>query len=321
MKNLKIVFLDTLTLGNSSLKRFTNLQDKYKNKLDIEMIFFEKTSSKDTLERVKDAQIVVTNKVIINSEIMKNSNIKMICVTATGVNNIDLETAKSKNILVNNVAGYSTESVLSLTFSMLFYLVNSSKYYDNYVKNGSYENSPVFTHIGQDFYELKGKKVGIIGFGTIGKRVAQVFEAFGSTVFYYSTSGSNNDSNYSRLELNKLLETCDIISIHAPLNSNTKYLLNKNNLYLIKDNATILNLGRGGIINENDLISVMKEKKNLKVGLDVLEQEPIIKNHKLLTFKDRVYISPHIAWTGVEARERLLDTTKSQIEEYINSNF
>jgi len=319
MQKLKIVFLDQITLGDSSLKRFTDLKEKYKNQIDIEFKFYDSTAKNETLERVQNAQIVVTNKVVINSEIMRNSDIKMICVTATGINNIDLETAKNLNIPVNNVAGYSTESVLSQTFSMLFYLMNSSKYYDDYVKSGKYAETSVFTHIGRNFSELKGKKVGIIGFGTIGKRVAEVFEAFGTTVFYYSTSGQNNDENYSRLELDKLLETCDIISIHAPLNSNTQYLLNKNNLHLVKNSAVILNIGRGGIINEDDLFDAMNQKDNLKVGLDVLEQEPIVKNHKLLTFEERIFISPHIAWTGVEARERLLETTKSQIEEFITS--
>ena len=302
---MKIVFLDALTLGDVDFKRFEDL---------AEVAVYQTTSKDETLNRVKDADIVVTNKVVIDKEILDNSNIKFIQIAATGMNNVDLEYAKSKGIIVKNVAGYSTKSVLQHTFALVLGLINKVKYFDKYTRE-EYPKSEIFTHI-IDWFEISGKKWGIIGLGAIGKEVAKIAKAFGAEVIYYSTSGKNNNKEYKRVSLNELLTTSDIISIHAPLNDKTKNLIGYDELMSMKDNAVLVNVGRGGIINEKELCEVLK-KKNILVGLDVFEKEPIAADNLLLKFKDKTLLSPHTAWTSREARNKLMDGIYKNIKEFI----
>ena len=244
-------------------------------------------------------------------------NLKLICVAATGMNNVDLEAAKKHNIVVKNVAGYSTDSVIQHTFSMLFYLMGHSRYYDEVVKDGTYSRSPIFTDVSHPFFEIKGKKWGIIGLGAIGRGVATIANAFGAEVSYYSTSGVNRTEDYQRENLSTILETCDIVTIHAPLNEKTNNLLGYEELKTCKDGAIVLNLGRGGIINEEAVAKILDEQ-NIVFGLDVLTKEPMRENHPLLAIKnkDNLYISPHIAWTSVEARDRLITATIENIKQF-----
>ena len=306
---MKIILLDTLTFGNSDLSAFDALG---------EVTNYETTKSEQTLERIKDADVIVTNKVVVTSEMMSEcSNLKLICIAATGMNNVDLDAAKEKNILVKNVAGYSTDSVIQHTFSMLFYMMGHSRYYDEYVKDGSWQKSEVFTHVAKPFFELKGKKWGIIGLGEIGRGVAKIATAFGAEVSYYSTSGKNDNSEYKRETISNLLEQSDVISIHAPLNADTKDLIAHSELLMMKDGATLLNLGRGGIVSE-EALSYILDAKPIYVGLDVLEKEPMQKDHALSKIKaqDRLYITPHIAWTSVEARAKLISSIIDNIKQY-----
>jgi len=305
---MKIVFLDALTLGDVDFKRFEKLG---------EVKVYQTTSKDEVIDRVKNADVVVTNKVVIDKEVMDNSNIKFIQIAATGMNNVDLEYAKKKNILVKNVAGYSTNSVVQHTFALVLALINKIKYFDEYTRE-VYPNSKIFTHI-QNWFEINNKRWGIIGLGNIGREVGRVARAFGAEVVYYSTSGKNNSSEFKRVDLDELLTTSDIISIHAPLNENTKNLLGKKELMKIKDNAILVNLGRGGIINERDLAEVL-EKKDIYVGLDVFEKEPINKDNLLLKFKDKTILTPHIAWTSIEARNKLMDGIYKNIEEFKAAN-
>ena len=218
-----------------------------------------------------------------------------------------VEAAKKRGVEVKNVSGYSSDSVIQHTFSMLFYLVGHSRYYDEYVKEGSYAKSPIFTDVSHPFFEIKGKRWGIIGLGEIGRGVARVAEAFGAEVSYFSTSGNNHDQNYPHIELDELLKTCHIISIHAPLNERTKDLLGYEQLLMCRDSAVVLNLGRGGIIDEAAVAKIIDEK-NISFGLDVLGREPMEHSHPLLNVKNKnnLYITPHIAWTSIEARDKLI---------------
>ena len=304
---MKIVFLDALTLGDVDLDRFKEFG---------EVVIYQTTKKEETLNRVKDADIVVTNKVVIDKEIMDESNIKFIQIAATGMNNVDLEYAKKKKILVKNVAGYSTNSVIQHTFALVFGLINKICYFDKYTRE-KYPNSEIFTHI-QNWFEINGKKWGIIGLGEIGKGVARVAKSFGANVVYYSTSGKNNDKEFKRVSLDEVLKS-DIITIHAPLNENTKNLLNYEKLEKIKNGAILVNVARGGIINEKDLAKIL-EKKDIFVGLDVFEKEPIEKDNPLLKFKEKTLLSPHVAWTSKEAREKLVNGIYENIKDYL-SNF
>jgi len=309
---LKICLLDSKTLGSDvDLTVF--------NKFG-EFTIYETTKPEEVIERIKDQNIVITNKVILNESNLKHAaDIKLICITATGTNNIDLEYARSRNIAVTNVAGYSTMSVTQHTFAMLFYLMGYMEYYDKYVKSGEYSKSDIFTNLDKPFWELDGKTWGIIGLGTIGRSVAAVATAFGCRVVYYSTSGKNNNADYERLELEQLLRESDIVSIHAPLNESTRNLIDYRKICIMKKHAVLLNLGRGGIVNEEDLAMALDEEIIAGAALDVLQKEPVESDNPLLKIKhkDRLIITPHIAWASLEARKRLVNEVVLNIEAYL----
>ena len=308
---MKIVFLDRKTLGDDiSLEQFNQFG---------EVITYESTKPEETLKRVQDANIVVTNKVVIDANIMDNSNIKLICVAATGMNNIDLLYAKDKGIEVKNVAGYSTASVAQLTFSFVLQFIQNISYYDNYVKSGQWAKSDIFTNLDKPFSELSSKTWGIIGLGNIGSSVAKIASAFGTNVQYYSTSGMNNNTTYNKKSLDELLKTSDIISIHCALNDKTLNLISKENIKDIKDGAIVLNLGRGGIVNEQDISDAINNNQDIYYATDVVTKEPIVEDSPLLTIKnkERVLFTPHIAWASKEARIRLLDGIVQNIKEFM----
>lgn len=311
---MKIVFLDASTLGDDvSLDAFNELG---------EFITYPTTSNEQTTSHIGDAQIALTNKAVIDKEVMDTcENLKLICVTATGMNNVDLEYAKEKGIEVKNAAGYSTASVTQSTFTLALYLIGQSRFYDDYVKSGAWVKSPIFTNVDRPFFELKDKKWGVIGFGTIGKSVAKVADAFGANVSYYSTSGANNDSTYTRMELDEMLSTCDVVSIHAPLNEKTKDLIKKPQLELMKKGAVLLNLGRGGIVDENDLAYAI-DFNGLLAGFDVLAVEPMNADNKLLHVKnkDNLAMSPHTAWASKESRVSLMKIVEANIKVYLKQH-
>ena len=307
---MKIVLLDRETLGyDVDLTVF----DKFG-----ELVSYDITKEDETLERLKDADIVITNKVVIDANIMDNSNLKLICISATGMNNVDLVHAKKKNIEVKNVAGYSSSSVAQVAFSMIFHFANKLNYYKKFVDEGNWQKCEIFTHIDALFHELDGKRVGVIGLGDIGRNFAKKAKAFDCEVVYYSTSGKNSNSEYERVELDELLSSSDIISIHCPLNENTKDLLNYENMKNIKDGAILLNLGRGGIINEPDLAKIIDEKE-IYCGIDVVSVEPIEESNPLLKVKNKeqLLLTPHIGWASIEARARLIELVAKNIEEFI----
>ncbi|MSN95737.1 D-2-hydroxyacid dehydrogenase [Campylobacter sp. FMV-PI01] len=309
---MKIVCLDADTLGFDADLSIFNKFGEFKS--------YDKTPANLTIERLKDADIVITNKVLITNEVIANTNLKLICVSATGVNNIDLEAAKKREIPVKNVAGYSTNSVVQQTFASLLMLTNNMNYYTNYVSSGEWAKSEIFTNLDKPITEICGKNFGIIGLGEIGKKVAKIAQVFGANISYFSTSGKNNDSNFRQVSLDELLQECDIISIHAPLNENTKNLIGKNELSKIKKGAILMNFGRGGIIDEIALANAIDDG-NLKVVLDVLETEPMTKNHPLLNvkFKENLIITPHTAWGSVEARKILIEKIALNIENFLNN--
>jgi glycerate dehydrogenase len=308
---MNIVLLDAKTLGDdldlSSLDLFGTLT------------CYDTTSEDETVARIIDADIVITNKVVLCANILAQSkNLKLICIAATGMNNVDLEAAKFQGIEVKNVAGYSTHSVVQHTFSMALYLLGKMSYYDAVVKDGTWSKSELFTDVSHPFFEIAGKKWGIIGFGAIGQEVAKIATAFGAEVVYHSTSGQNLHHAYPHLSLEFLLKDCDIISIHAPLNDRTYELINENNLSYIKENAILLNLGRGGIVDETDLAFELDRRK-IYAGLDVLEIEPLSSTNRLKEVKhqERLLITPHIAWTSIEARKKLLQGIVKNIATFL----
>ena len=308
---LKIVFLDAKNVGQ--IGNFKTIEKL--GQLEIHGM----TPPDKVIERSIGKDIIITSKVIINKNIIDQlPELKLICVAATGTNNIDVKYAGKRGIQIKNVAGYSTESVAQLTFSMLLYLVNRPYFFDEFVKSGAYTNSNVFTYLGKPFWELHHKQIGIIGLGTIGRRVAQIAHVLGMDVVFYSTSGLNNNTNYKRFDLDTLLSTSDVVSIHSPLNEHTKGLINYEKIKLMRPCSILLNTGRGGIIVEEDLARALSEGLLGGAGLDVFENEPISADNPLLkiTDKDKLLLSPHVGWTSVEARQRLIDKIARNIEDF-----
>jgi len=309
-----IVILDAKTLGDD-----LDMSDLG----DIGYVITHQTTKPEEVqERIENANIVITNKVVIDSKAIDAApKLQLICIAATGMNNVDINYAAFKGIAVRNVAGYSTKSVVQHTFAMALYLIEKISYHDQNVKSGRWSQGEIFTDVSHPFYEISGKKWGIIGFGTIGQEVAHIASAFGADIYYYSTSGINTHHAYPHIHLETLLRDCDIISIHAPLNDKTMYLLNETNLNLIKENAILLNLGRGGIINETDLAFEL-DRKCFYVGLDVLEKEPIESNNSLMHIEhpERLLITPHIAWTSIEARKKLFAGILKNINRFIKES-
>ena len=312
---MKIVFLDAKTIGEDiDLSGFDALG---------EVVKYGFSTAQEARERSKDADVLILNKVQVNEQtIGEADHLKLVCVTATGTNNLDKEYLDKRGITWRNVAGYSTESVAQHTFAMLFYLLEKLPYYDNYVKSEKYVNDVSFTHFAKAFHELSGMTYGIIGLGNIGRRVADIAKAFGCRVIYYSTSGRNSQPGYERVSFDELLEQSDIVSIHAPLDENTLGLMNKEAFAKMKKSVILLNVGRGPIINEADLAEALNNKTIAAAGLDVLSVEPMQEDNPLRGIKDseRLLITPHIAWAGVEARNRLMGIILGQIKEFFKAH-
>ena len=308
---MKIVILDADTIGP-----------------DIDLSVFEKlgqleiygfSTSEEMRERVRDADVIILNKMQVNADTLAEAaRLKLVCVTATGTNNLDKEYLEKRGIAWRNVAGYSTESVAQHTFAMLFYLLEKLPYYDDYVKSGTYVNNTTFTHFASVFHELHGMTWGVIGLGAIGRRVAQLARLFGCRVVYYSTSGKNHNEEFERVSFEDLLAQSDIISVHAPLTPQTEGLINKSAFDKMKQSAIFLNLGRGPIVVEQDLADALTEGKIAAAGLDVLCAEPMRADNPLLPIKDssRLLITPHIAWASIEARNRLMGIIWRQIRDF-----
>ena len=309
---MKLVFLDTKTIGEDiDLSAYDALG---------EVVKYGFSTLEEIPERVKDADVLIVNKIAINEQTIGNANnLKLVCVTATGTNNLDKEYLKKRGIAWRNVAGYSTESVTQHTFALLFYLLEKMRYYDDYVKDEKYINDTVFTHFAEHFNEVNGKTWGIIGLGTIGRRVADIAKAFGARVIYYSASGSPAQEGYEQVDFETLLTTSDIVSVHAPLNEYTKDLMDREAFAKMKKTAIFLNLGRGPIVVEQDLYEALETGEIAAAGLDVLCEEPMSETNPLAKIKDskKLIITPHIAWASVEARNRLMQIIAEQIREFL----
>ena len=297
---MKIAFLDAATMGDVSFEPFEQLGDFTR---------YENSTPEEARERVRDLDVLLINKVLVDKELIDSApNLKLICIAATGVNNIDVEYAASKGIPVRNAVGYSTDSVVQTTYMHILSLVGGAPYFDDRVKSGSYSRSGMFTDPNWNWWELAGKTIGIIGMGNIGSKVARIADAFGMKVCYFSTSGTGHCKEYPSLPLEELLAISDIVSIHAPLNERTNRLIGKEQLAMMKPSAYLVNVGRGAIVVEEDLAEAVDNGVIAGAGMDVFVQEPIPEGHPYLRMKhpERMRLTPHIAWASIEARSRLI---------------
>lgn len=308
---MKIVFLDVKTIGEDiDLSAYDELG---------EVVKYSFSSPEEVPARVTDADVIILNKVPVNEQTIGTAkNLKLVCVTATGTNNLDKEYLDSKGIAWRNVAGYSTETVAQHTFAMLLFLLEKLRYYDDYVKEERYVNDVSFTHFAEHFTEIHGKTWGIIGLGAIGRRVAEIARAFGAKVIYYTASGAPAQEGYEQVDFETLLTQSDIISVHAPLNEHTEGLINSKTFEKMKSSCIFLNLGRGPIVDEQALYNALVRNQIAAAGLDVLCEEPMSAYNPLLKLKDskRLLITPHIAWASVEARTHLMEIIHGQVKDF-----
>ncbi len=310
---MKAVLLDKATIGKDvSLNKIEELCD---------LTSYETSNKEETLQRIKDAEIIITNKVYIGKDEMSAAkNLKLICVAATGYNNIDTKEAAKQKIIVTNVKGYSTESVAQTVFGYILNIMNSLSENIKDTQNGKWQKSPVFTMLNHPFYELKGKNLGIIGYGSIGKRVAEIGKTFGMNILISeSLKSENTDSSPARLPFADVLKQADIISIHTPLTEQTKDLISEKELKLMKKTAILINAARGGIVNEKALYDALVNNEIRFAAVDVLTEEPP-KNENILFNAPNIFITPHIAWTSFEARQKLVSGIAENIKQFLEGN-
>ena len=304
---MKITYLDAATMGDSSLAPIEALG---------ELVCWPNSTAEEALERVADCEVLITNKVKVTRELLAAAPaLRLVCEAATGVNNIDLKACEERGIPVRNVAGYSTESVVQETFMHILSLLGNSPYFDDAVKSGRYSASGLFTDVSRPFIEMAGKRMGIIGMGAIGSRVAKVAEAFGMEVVYFSTSGTGHCKEYPSIGLDELMSSSEVISIHAPYSERTAGLVGERELRLMKPSAVIVNMGRGGIVDENALAKVIDEDAIGGAALDVFTAEPLPSDSPLLHTRhpEKLRFTPHTAWASVEARRRLIASIAENI--------
>lgn len=305
---MKIVLLDAKTLGDDiSLECIKALG---------ECVIYDNIDDNDIAEALSDADVCVTNKKLLGEHNLEGcSHLKLICLTATGYNNVDVEYCKKRGIKVRNVPGYCKESVCQHTFALLLSLIESIGYYDAFVKDGSYTKSGVANHLAVPFDEISGKVWGIIGMGGIGREVAAVATAFGAKVIYAPVSGKSRKEKYEEAALDELFKRSDIISIHSPLNENTKNLVNMEKLTLMKKDAVIINVGRGAIVNSHDLVEAVDTGIIKGAGVDVYPTEPPAMDDPFMNIRhpERFVLTPHIAWASLTARQRCIDIVGENI--------
>jgi glycerate dehydrogenase len=308
---MKIVFTDykTMNPGDIEWEKYFDMQD---------VTLYEHTSQEELVERVKDAEIIVSNKTIINKETINAcSQLKCVCISATGFNNVDSSYAASRGIPVLNAANYSDASVAQHVLAMVLNVLNKIAYYSNTVHKGRWEINRDFTYYDEPIEELSSKTVGFIGFGSLGKATAKLFKSFGSKIVvkeYPHRVLKIDDESISVVDEKTFFEQCDIISIHTPLNENTKDMVNEDFLNRIKQSAILVNTSRGGVINEVHLAKALKNRKLRAACLDVLSSEPPVDNP--LVGIDNCYITPHQAWASKQARMRLMHIVSDNIEAF-----
>ena len=308
----KIVFLDEYSIAGRDLSSITS-QGEY--------VAYDNTRKEEVVERLKGADVAITNKVLIDGEAMRQlPDLKLICVAATGMNNVDLEAAKELGIVVKNAVGYSTTSVAETTLASALALARNIVYFDEYFHDGRYSKADRAFCYDRFTFELRGKKWGIIGLGNIGREVARLATAFGCEVRYFSTSGTKREEAYPSMELKEMLEWCDILSVHSPLNERTRGLVGREELKVMKPTSLVINVARGGIIDEAALAEALDNGWVAAAALDVFSVEPL-RESPLYNIKDRYRLlaSPHNAWSAAEAIDRLIECVANNIHTWKES--
>ncbi|KZL90516.1 D-2-hydroxyacid dehydrogenase [Clostridium magnum] len=299
----------------------------FDNKLDFSLFDklgkttkYEDSSKEEILERVKDQEIVITKEMTIERDLIEKFPpcVKLICEAGTGYNNIDIEAARERNITVCNIPGYSSEAVAQLVITFILNLTSSLSEQQRMIENKNYDNFTKYLKV--PHFEIQNKTLGVVGTGAIGQQVIKVAKALGMNIIIYSRTQKNlGDPAIKFVSLEELLKESDFVTLHCPLTSETKHLINKSRLELMKPNAFIINTARGAIINELDLIEALKNKKIAGAALDVQEQEPPELDNPLFNMKN-VILTPHIGWRCLESRQRLINLLADNVEAYLKGS-
>ena len=309
MKKPLALFLDRASLYPDDLD-FTVLDGV------ASWLWFDNANVSDIQHNLKDAEIIVSNKVLINREIIESSKqLKLICVAATGVNNIDIEAANQHGIQVCNVRAYATSSVVQHVFALLLFLNRKLFSYRQSVIDGSWSHSDFFCYFAEPISNLEGKTLGIIGYGELGKAVAKVAKCFGMNVLL--AKRDEVDSRTGRVDLTTLLSASDVVSLHCPLTESNRHMIAENELAIMKPDAILINAARGGLVDEDALLNALKNNQIGAAALDVLEEEPPSVNHPLINYHaDNLILTPHIAWASRESRQKLVNEIAKNIQAY-----
>lgn len=307
---MNVVFLDSLSLGNKDLSRFEKFG---------EFIEYKTTSPLELADRIADADIIITNKVVMGEkEFLYAPKLKLVCICATGVNNIDIPEAKKRGITVINVKDYSTESVAQMTLTFMLNLSSSFPAYNELIKSGAWPKSPIFTMLDFPFSNLKGKTLGIIGYGAIGKRVEEFAKVFGMKVLI-SQRPRTDELVEGRVEFKNLLKESDFVSIHAPLNENTENLFDMEAFKLMKRTSFLINTARGPIVVEEDLAKALNEGIIRGAAIDVMKKEPPLEENPLFCAPNLI-ITPHMAWASKESIDTLLLGVEKNISDFLSGS-
>lgn len=305
---MRVVILDAKTLTNDDID--FSVFDEFG-----EVTIYDYTKYDEIAGRVKDSEIILCNKCIMNKETLKNAgNVKYIGLFATGYNNVDIEYTNERNITVCNAGSYSTNAVAQHVFALILEHYNKVGEYNKFVKDGGWIHSEKFSPF-KPMKEMDGRTLGIVGYGSIGKKVAKIAQAFDMKVLAYNRS-PKKDESVQFVEMDELLEKSDIVSIHCPLNSDSEKMCNKEFFAKMKDGALFINTSRGGVVDEQALIDAVKSKKVSGAGLDVVAVEPMEKHEEILDI-DNIIITPHSAWAPVETRTRLVEIVKNNIKKWV----
>lgn len=310
---MKITVLEAASLGPSvSLDGL----GKYGAQIDV----YPMTSYEEIGDRVKDADILIINKLKMNAETLKTAEkLKFIAITATGKDPFDVDYLNSRGIRASNITGYASESVAQHTLTLLLALLEKLSYYNSFVKSGAYAKDTIGSYYQVTWNEIRGKRWGIVGLGNIGRRVAELAEAFGAEVVYYSVSGSDRPEAWPRVSFEELLTTSDIITLHTPLNDASRHLFNYDVLKQMKPTAVLVNTARGPVVEEAGLVRALKEQRIAGAALDVMEQEPLPEGSPLAAIADdtRLLLTPHIGWASAEARQRAMEEVILNIDAFL----
>lgn len=309
---MKIIVLEAASVGRDiswqGLERFG------------EVVVYDGLAQDEVKDAIRDADIIVPNKLTIDKKVLEGSHVKMVCEAATGYNNIDVDYCNSVGITVTNVRGYSTQSVAQHTIALLLSVYEKLNYYCTYVESGEYFTNGNFSKVDNPFHEINGKIWGIVGLGAIGRETAKLARAFGAKVVYFSASGNTYDVPYERVDFDTLLKTCDIVSVHCPLNEHTKGLFDDTAFSKMKSSAVFVNVARGPVVSNEALANAISTGQIKAAGIDVFEEEPLSLEDPLYGIKDRdkLFMTPHIGWGAVEARGRLLEELEENIQAFLS---